>query len=160
MSRCLCAVILSASISCWCGNANASIMKGSLTFDDNAFADAARMIVGDIGSFFGGATNVNDALTGPSLATGFGIGEFDRDEIVELSFLDNFIVNAPGPDLVVYEGSAANGFDVAIDLGGGVFSNFVHFEPVSQGFSEGGTIPERCADRLGKRFWAIGRRDH
>ena len=43
-----------------------------------------------------------------------------------------------GPDLVVYEAHSEDGFDVAVSLPGDVFSSFIHFEPVYQGFIENG----------------------
>ena len=118
--------------------ANASIVKGALVFDDDAFADTASMIVGSIDAFQGPATTVQEAICGLNLATAFEIGEFDDGKIVEIGFSDNSIVNYPGPDLVIYEAHYPDGFDVALDLGGGAFSPFVHFETAYQGFSEGG----------------------
>ena len=118
----------------------ATIVKGPLAFHDDAFADSARMITGTVGSFSGGATDVNDALTGDNLTKAFEIGEFNQGEMVELAFLDNPIINGPDFDLVVFEKIATDGFDVAVDLGGGLFSTFIHYEPVSEGFSEGGSV--------------------
>ncbi len=116
----------------------ADIIKGSLVFDDNAFADTATMIVGSIDDFSGPATTLEEAITGPNLGAGFEIGEFNDGEIVEVGFLDNAIVNWDGPDLVVYEAHNADGFDVAVSLPGDLFSSFIHFEPVYQGFIENG----------------------
>jgi hypothetical protein len=117
-----------------------SITKGSLTFDDNAFADSAQMIVGSIDSFDGGATDVNDALTGSDLSKMFGLFEFDGSEIVEVSFTDNAIYNGAGFDLVVYEMHFAEGVKLAVDLGGGVFSSYLSFGAAGEGFIEGGTV--------------------
>jgi hypothetical protein len=119
-------------------SATASIVKGSLVFDNNAFADNAKMIAGSIISFEGGATSVKDALTGPDLSTAFDIGEFNQGEVVQVDFLDNAVINATGFDLVVYERHSPDCFDVAVGIGANQYTSFLHFVPVYENFIEGG----------------------
>ena len=122
----------------WPGPAHASIVKGALVSDDDAFADTASMIVGAIDAFQGPAMTVQEAICGRNLVTAFEIGEFNEGETVEIGFADISIVDYLGPDLVIFEAHYPNGFDVALDLGGGAFSPHIHFETAYQGFNERG----------------------
>ncbi len=132
MMRLMLITVLSLS-----ATAQAAIVKGTRAFDDCAFADSATMRVGSIETFYGGSRTVQEALTGPDLGTGFEIGVFDPGEIVEIGFADNQAINLAGPDLIVYEAWAADGFDVAIGLPQGSFSPYIHFEPADEGIIDG-----------------------
>ena len=109
------------------GDAEAAIVKGSLTFDDNAFADDASLVFGSP-ILLGGAVDIVDAVTGSDLSKGIETG--NSRSRVQVIFTDNLVINGPGADLVVYEAAAPETFDVEIA------GTTLNFAPVSQGFSE------------------------
>lgn len=122
--------------------ANAAIVKGDLTLHDNAFADTATVVSGSVGN----GRPLSEILAGPDLGTSLGIGDFNRGEIIDVSFLNNTILNRPGYDLVIYEKHAADGFDLALEINPGVFSEFRHFETTRQNFSENGYVNAAFVD--------------
>jgi len=113
------------------GRARADIVKGAMTFGNLAFVDAAEIVNADVTP--AGAPTFELALTGSDL--GSYIEEFRDGEIIRIIFENNWIVNEPGVDLVVFEmGSqaTAEAFDVAVDPDLGVPVYF-RYEPVNQG---------------------------
>ena len=101
-------------------NETSAVVIGGYTFGDNAFPDSATYVSGEV-SFRGFtptgdlSTDLNTALTGHDLSTGIsGQSDGDLGYTVELNFLDNYLFNGDGPDLVVFEFGTVEPFDVAI----------------------------------------------
>lgn len=88
------------------------ITIGSLTFEENAFADSVIYWSGD-GTLYGGATTIEQAVTGSNLNT-FVNGPWR----IVLGFTDNVITNhANAWDLVVFDiGTDGDDFQIAVDL--------------------------------------------
>jgi len=117
------------------GGADAAIIKGSLAFVGNAFADEARILPPG-GAIPHGAATVEAAVTGPLLSS--YIDAFDMGEILEVTFTDNAVVNGPGNDLVVFEALAVNLFRVAVYASGEAApSAYRSYVPVAQGIIDG-----------------------
>ena len=90
-----------------------AIMIAGFNFDDNAFADTAGNA--DTGfSLLGGATSLDDALTGSDTSTGISyFGSLPGS--VDIGFTDNLIVNGIGNDLMIFEfGNAQDSLDLTI----------------------------------------------
>jgi len=120
------------------GEARGEIDLGSLTFDENAFADAAELVAGDPPppTLPPGLTWC-EALCGANLST--SVEEVrDNEVIFELRYVDNAILNGPGVDLVVYEMATQEAFSVAVKKQNGEFTDFLRVFPALQGFSVDG----------------------
>jgi len=104
------------------GVAQAAIVIGGLTFEDNAFADT--VISGGGGDIFGGATTVEQAVTGCNLDT------YVNGVVLELGFTDNVLTNyANAWDLVVFDIlSDGDNFTVAVDFPS-LYANISAFLP-------------------------------
>ncbi len=114
----------------WAKIAEAVITVGPLTFEDEAFADNATQL--DEGNLFlvGGATDLNDALTGYSPTKGLinlGVGNAN---FFELEFTDIIAENSPGPDIVLFDLNGGHSpYEVAVRDAGGNISDFVTLSP-------------------------------
>jgi len=119
------------------GAARAEIVKGTLTFGNLAFADTATLLFGADATPVNAPT-VEMCVTGSDLST--YIQGFYDNEIIRITFEDNWIVNEPGDDLVVFEvgnSLSADTFEVAIDPGGGALPDYQEYTPVYQGAIDG-----------------------
>jgi hypothetical protein len=136
----------------WAGAASgAPITVGGFTFTDGeeAFADDAVLVSGTIrmcGGGFPPATSIDIALLGANV-TDCANNNTGNSGIVEVLFTNNFVVNGPGPDLVIFElsGALAPGtpdprerFELAI-FDGISFTPLQGFDPIATGFNP-------CAD--------------
>ncbi|MBM4017347.1 MAG: PEP-CTERM sorting domain-containing protein [Planctomycetes bacterium] len=106
-------------------HAQASIIKGPLTFQDAAFADAASMVTGGVGYY--NASTLQEALTGDNLAS--YVTDFDAGERLEIGFTDNWITNDPGPDLAIFEAMLPDEFSVAVFADGHKMASLTEFRP-------------------------------
>ena len=129
----------------------APITVGGFTFDagEAAFADDAFLVSGFVRSncvATGGtaAGSVQEALSGSDIVQCVN-STTTEGGFVEVLFTDNFIVNGPGTDLVIFElsGPQAPGtpdsrerFGLSI-FDGAAFSPFTQFDPVATGFNSG-----------------------
>lgn len=107
---------------------------------EEAFADDAAVVSGTVT----GATSatVFSTLVGSNLGDSIRVITPDV-AVIEVSFLDNVIVNGPGADLIVFELSGASTpvgfadanerFEISV-LNGSDFSPFQEFVPVNTGF--------------------------
>lgn len=129
--------------------AGAPIVVGGFTFADGerAFADNAILISGTVGhSCTAGpvtpATSLAVALSGSDIQQCANTSD-STGGIVEVVFIDNSILNIPGPDLVIFElsGPQAPGTpDPRESFGLSVFtgvsySAFVDFDPIATGIN-------------------------
>ena len=98
------------------GSASAITVAGT-TFDDNAFADVI-LSSNFSGTLYGGAATLEEAVLGANLDT-FADFYGTRDEFIEVGFCDNFIMNAAGDDIAVYDIHAdVDDAELAIIVGG------------------------------------------
>ena len=88
-------------------------------------------------SLGGGASSVGEAL-GSDLTK---YVDMNSNSVIEATFTDNYVVNASGADLVVFEMlSNPDSFDMAIalGLGGGTFTSYRTYATANTGYTEGG----------------------
>ncbi|MEM7410158.1 MAG: PEP-CTERM sorting domain-containing protein [Myxococcota bacterium] len=128
----------------------ATIAVGGFSFEggEAAFADDAFLASGSgvrhtcLAGAAIPAASIGEALSGSDLGRCVNVSG-GGDGIVEVRFLDNRIQNAPGSDLVIFEGSGllpigtpepAERFGVSV-LGSSGFTEFTDFDPVATGFS-------------------------
>lgn len=84
-----------------CGAVQASTVTiGGFTFDESAFADNAEIVAtnGSIAAVNPGAGTDGDLTTATNL----------NDSVVEIFFENNVLINGPGADLVVFQGTNNN----------------------------------------------------
>jgi hypothetical protein len=109
--------------------AHAVTIYGGYTFDDKAFADqATNLDTGSI-SLAGGATDVNDALSGFSPTKGiFNIGVPGRSNHFQLDFTDLYAVNNPGDDIVFFEARySSDPYQISVREVGNSFTRFINY---------------------------------
>ena len=97
---------------------SASISLGGYDFDDNAFPDLAAYVSGGPPSLSFTSTgdiNADLLIAADADATTYIFG---TPVVFDLTFVDNRLVNGPGPDLVVFELGADDGALVDIEVGG------------------------------------------
>ncbi len=112
-------------------NANASIVVGGYSFDDNAFADKLVSATANW-TYGGGASSLEEALVGSNPADyAFAFGS---DENVVLSFTDNAVINLSGPDLAIFELGTIESFALSITVGGLTHT----YNAVDTGYTAGG----------------------
>jgi hypothetical protein len=132
-------------------SANASIVLGGITFDDNAFADEVVSYTPGIiferqltSPFDRIVTTPEDAVLGADLAS--STISMSGGEILEVAFTDNAVVNHSGNDLAIFElfgsvefgnitinsiTSSLSGISLgSIPIPGTSFSNFVNVAKV------------------------------
>ncbi|WP_309399999.1 PEP-CTERM sorting domain-containing protein [Cerasicoccus maritimus] len=114
-----------------CPIADAVIIKGTTSYRDDAFADAASSTGSPL--IYGGALSISDALSGSDLTTGV---EFVGAETVQIDFIDNTIKNIAGNDLVIFE-YGANPETISLTVGSMESMSIVYASVFS--FQEGGT---------------------
>lgn len=107
----------------------APVTIGGITYDSADFADDTTVQSGSF-SVYGGAPDVDAALTGSDLTTGAFC--FGSDCEIDILFTDNFVVNGTGEDLAVYASGTVEPFSLEI---GGVR---LDYSAVDLGFSAGG----------------------
>jgi len=113
----------------------ASIIKGSIIYDNNAFADDANLIASGVYTLHGAAT-VKDAIAGPDLST--FLDTDDANTIADVGFLDNTVFNNPGADLAVYIAMWPHTVKVAAYRSGHTSPTaYVPYTPVSAGIIDG-----------------------
>lgn len=103
-------------IPCLTGRAGASIIKGTLTFANDAFADQAEVLPTGGQYALHNAATVEGAIAGDDLSSYLDAN--DPNVVVDAGFSDNQAVNGPGPDLAIFEAGIQNGFHVAIYTNG------------------------------------------
>lgn len=113
--------------------AHATIIKGSLTFDDNAFIDSYLGSGGNVSVLTGSvATN----LLGDDLSQEVLLWPGDPqvgDGFIDLAFTDNVAYNGPGADLAIFEAVGVDPMNVTIEVGG----TTLLVTPVDAGFTDG-----------------------
>ncbi|MDY7012496.1 MAG: hypothetical protein SVX43_02645 [Cyanobacteriota bacterium] len=77
--------------------ANAAIIVGGISFDDNAFADSI-ISANFSGSIFPSGNTLQEALLGSNINSH---ADTSPGNFFELGFEDNFVLNGPGNDLAV-----------------------------------------------------------
>lgn len=89
-------------------NANATIVRGGISFDDNAFADEVIDYSAGInferqqsGPFDRVSATPEEALLGADLST--STIDMQSDESLTVGFSDNVVVNGAGADLAIFE---------------------------------------------------------
>ena len=108
------------------GHATAAITIGPFTFHDLAFADDATQIDAGTISLFGGAANLDDALTGFSPTKAIvNIGLGTNANHFQLDFTDLLAVNATGADLVFFDARfSEDPYEIAVRPVGSAFTSF------------------------------------
>ncbi len=121
----------------------APVSVGGYTFGagEEAFADDASLVSGVITG--PDEAGIRSTLVGSDISDSFNTGD-SGGGIVEVEFIDNAIVNGPGPDLVIFElsGDRPAGtpdpreiFGISVFDGSG-FPAFVTVTPVATGFPD------------------------
>jgi len=115
------------------GLAQAFIIKGAYTFDDNAFIDAYLGSGGNVQVLTGSVTTI---LLGSDLSKEvliwLGSGALG-DGFIDLAFTDNVAFNGPGDDIAIFEAVNPESMNVTIELGGTMHL----ITPISASFTEG-----------------------
>lgn len=115
------------------GSAQASIDIGGLIFDDQAFAD--RIMSTDYTGLYDAcpgyeAPDLESAILGADLNTWINYGahdffpgedgDFNSDapptQYIEVSFVDNLVLNEDGPDIAIFQLGGPNAVRVSLDL--------------------------------------------
>lgn len=114
--------------------ANASIVVGPYTFDDRAFADDATQIDAGTITLWGGATGLDDALTGYSPTKGIvNIGFGGNANLFQLDFTDLMAVDGSGPDIILFDARfSADPYSVAVRVLNDGFSAFLPYPVAGQ----------------------------
>jgi hypothetical protein len=115
----------------------ADVEIGDYILENSAFADAAAQVAGPpwtSGCFHRQTYRIcippQNALAGNG---GIGIDagvHIDNDMVFQLDFTDNFIVNQPGADLVIFDAefTTASGYSIAVGTGG-KFGSYLAYQP-------------------------------
>jgi hypothetical protein len=107
----------------------ASVTVAGVTFEDNAFADTLMSSSGSYTTSGGSLADVLTDQTPNTWAFSGGVGDY-----VQLGFTDNYLVNASGDDLAVFEiGAPPDAVPVSLTIGGTVVTKM----PVYTGYSTG-----------------------
>lgn len=113
--------------------ANAAVLVGGFSFDDNAFVDALNS---SSGSFTTSGGTLASAVTDVDAATwGFS---FSQGAFLDLGFTDNVAVNGAGNDIVLFEVGAPDRWLVTIN---GISNQC---QSASTGFNAGGFSLNAC----------------
>ena len=109
--------------------AGADIIFGPWTFHDDAFADDATQIDAGTISLWGGATDLDDALTGFSPDKQIvNIGFDTNANHFQLDFIDLLAVDDAGADIVFFDARfSADPYEIALRPQGGSFTAFMSF---------------------------------
>ena len=95
-------------------SASATTTVAGINFQDNAFADT---VLSSSGIYtLGGATTLQDAVTGSSL-THYAFS-FSPGAYIQAGFSDNYLVNGLGNDLALFEYGVPDTFAVSVTVGG------------------------------------------
>jgi hypothetical protein len=114
--------------------ANAAIVVGPYTFDDRAFADDATQIDAGTIALYGGATDLDDALTGYSPTKGIvNIGYGGNANLFQLDFTDLMAVDGGGADIILFDARfSADPYAVAVRVLNDGFSAFLEYPVAGQ----------------------------
>jgi len=105
--------VLVATVAVSAGPAGADIIKGTLSFANNAFADDAVALANT-----DGITTQPPGLTIAQAVCGSDLSSFTwnfKVGVIEIGFLNHQLTNQPGPDLAIFEAMELNDeFKVAV----------------------------------------------
>ena len=109
--------------------ANATVVVGGYSFDDNAFAD---YLISSSGSYITSGGSLESCVTGANVDT--WAGSWDPGAYLDLGFSDNYIVNGPGNDLALFDLGVEATFEVSVTIGGTTHL----YDTFDTGYSGGG----------------------
>lgn len=95
------------------GVANATIIVGGYSFDDNAFAD---YVISSAGSYTTTGGSVESSVIGANVDT-YAFSH-TSGAYLDLGFSDNHLVNGSGYDLALFELGMPDTFGVSVTIGG------------------------------------------
>ena len=133
------------------------ITVSGVSFESNSGADVATIVADSNPAFFQcGVTPELGVPTLPGLSVDASASKVVSDgsadtqvfgkAVLDVGFTDNVVVNADGPDLVIFESARPEGFTVAVlDSANGAYSSPLHFDPVGIGFYDGCGYPVNAA---------------
>jgi hypothetical protein len=93
--------------------ANATVVVGGYSFDDNAFAD---YLISSSGSYLTSGGSLESCVTGANVNT--WAGSWSSGAYLDLGFSDNYLVNGPGNDLALFDLGVEATFEVSVTIGG------------------------------------------
>jgi hypothetical protein len=138
----LCLIVAGAA------SANATVIVGGRTYADSAFADSLDVVsvTGDGSLRVFNAPDAESAVIGSDFNSNVSCGDGDFGTgtvcILDISFLDNRIINGSGVDFTVFELGGAQEFDITVN---GVTISFPESAAI-EGLDHNGTDPINAFD--------------
>jgi len=124
-----CAVVVMILVINIVSVANATVLVGGYSFDDDAFAD---YLISSSGSYSTSGGSLESCVTGANVDT--WAGSLDPGAYLDLGFSDNYLVNGPGNDLALFELGVEATFGVSVTIGG----TTLLYDTFDTGYSGGG----------------------
>jgi len=109
----ICLVVAMALVFGIVSAANATVVVGGYSFDDNAFAD---YLISSSGSYTTSGGSLESCVTGANVYT-YAFSQ-TPGAYLDLGFSDNYLVNGPGNDLALFELGIPDTFGVSLTIGG------------------------------------------